>query len=167
MKEWFALYTVARKEKVLEREFAKQGTEAYLPMRKELRQWKDRKKLVEVPLFPSYIFVKTESNTLYKLVGMTGAVKFIYFEGKPVPVPQHQIDSIKILLDRDIKFELQRSNVKVGDRVEIREGMFAGLTGVIKKEKKTTKFVVAVDALQVSLIIEVDKKEVLLVNNNK
>jgi transcription antitermination factor NusG len=162
MKQWFALYTQPRKEKVLDSELKKRGIESFLPLKKSLRQWKDRKKLVEIPLFPSYIFVNVDDNKLYEIVQVTGAVRFIYFEGKPVPVPQEQIDSIKILLEREIEFELQRNNVRVGDRVQIREGRFAGLTGVIRNERKKTMFAVIIDALQVNMTIEVDKAEVVL-----
>ncbi|MDR1848260.1 MAG: UpxY family transcription antiterminator [Bacteroidales bacterium] len=167
MKHWYALYTQSRKEKVLETELTKNGYEVFLPLRKELRRWKDRKKMIEVPLFTSYIFVKAETKELPLIVQITGAVKFIYFEGKPIPVPQHQIDSIRILLEREIEFELQRTNVKVGDRVQIREGRFAGLTGVVRNEKGKTLFAVVIDALQVNMTIEIDKNEVVLLNKNK
>ncbi|MDR1006031.1 MAG: UpxY family transcription antiterminator [Bacteroidales bacterium] len=164
MKQWFALYTQPRREKALDKELAKRGIEAYLPLKSTLRQWKDRKKRVDMPLIPSYLFVKTEIQDFYNVLQLSGAVKFVYFEGKPVPVPQHQIDSMRLLLDKEIEFEMRLADVHVGDRVRIREGRFAGLTGIVKNEKGKTRFCVVVDVLRLDLTIEIDKEEVQLVD---
>ena len=163
MKQWYALYTQYNKERSLEIEFKKRNIEAFLPMSKKLRQWKDRKKLIDVPLFPSYIFIKEEAVKLYDILQIQGCVRFVFFEGKPVAVPDYQIESIKILLEREMEFEIESTNVKIGDRIKIREGKFAGLCGVIKHEQNKTKLSVIIDALHLDMTIVVDKSEVQLV----
>ncbi|MDR0790838.1 MAG: UpxY family transcription antiterminator [Bacteroidales bacterium] len=167
MKQWFALYTQPRKEKVLDAEFKKRGIESFLPLKKSLRQWKDRKKLIEVPLFSSYVFVREEATNLYGVLQIPGCVRFIFFDGKPVPIPDYQIESVRILLEQEVEFELKSANAKVGDRVKIREGRFSGLCGVIKHEQNKTKFSIVIDALQVDMSIIVDKSEVQLVETIK
>ncbi|HBN04651.1 MAG TPA: antitermination protein NusG, partial [Bacteroidales bacterium] len=97
MKRWFALYVQPRKEKVVEKELLKIGYEVYLPLKQELRQWKDRKKLIEVPLIPSYVFMNINEREMWDIVRINGCVKFIWFNGKPCPIPDSQIDSIKLL----------------------------------------------------------------------
>lgn len=164
MKAWFALYVQPRKEKVVEKELLKRGYEAYLPLKKELRQWKDRKKIVETPLIPSYVFAFIEENDMWEIIRISGCVKFIWFNGKPCPIPNEQIDSIKLLLKNDIEIELQtQTKPSLGDKVRIIEGVCAGLVGAIKHMKTNNNFSIGIDALGIDLTITLDKSLLQLV----
>jgi len=94
-KKWYALYVRSRFEKksawVLERD----GVEVYLPLIKRVKQWSDRRKNVEEPLFKSYVFVHTDLRDYYEILNSPGVVKFICFEGRPVDMPDNQIVAIK------------------------------------------------------------------------
>lgn len=80
MKQWFALLVQPRKEKVVEKELLKNGFENYLPCKKELHQWSDRRKLVSVVVIPSYIFVRIDPKEMYNVLILPHTVRFIFFE---------------------------------------------------------------------------------------
>ena len=98
-KSWLANYVKSRAEKKVALEFQKFGIDHFLPLVKELRQWSDRKKWVEVPLFRSYIFVHIEPNEYFQVLQVTGAIRYITFEGKAAVIPNQQIEAIRYYLN--------------------------------------------------------------------
>tara|TARA_R110001583_G_scaffold8896_2_gene41991 strand:- start:43352 stop:43897 length:546 start_codon:yes stop_codon:yes gene_type:complete len=127
---WYALYTRSRSEKKLYSELEKKGIEAYLPLKKELRVWSDRKKWVETPLFNSYVFVKVSDREYYDAVNSYWAVRYVCFESGAVPIPDSQIESLKLFLEdtkRDV--ELTQSSMKKGDHLEVTLGPLKGVRG--------------------------------------
>ncbi|MDD3667491.1 MAG: UpxY family transcription antiterminator [Bacteroidales bacterium] len=163
MKRWFALYVQPRKEKVVEQELLKRGYEVYLPIKQVLRQWKDRKKIIEVPLIPSYIFMNIEEREMWNIVRINGCVKFIWFNGKACPIPDNQIDSIKLLLEKKVEIEQTSINPSSGDLVRIIEGDFTGLVGVFLHKKEKNNFAVRVTSLGIDLTITIDESNFELV----
>lgn len=163
MKRWFALYVQPRKEKVVEQELLKRGYEIYLPIKQELRQWKDRKKIIEVPLIPSYIFMNIEEREVWDIVRINGCVKFIWFNGKPCPIPDNQIDSIKLLLEKKVEIKQTSINPSSGDLVRIIEGDFTGLVGVFLHKKEKNNFAVRISSLGIDLTITIDESKFELV----
>lgn len=163
MKRWFALYVQPRKEKVVEQELLKRGYEVYLPLKQELRQWKDRKKLIDVPLIPSYIFMNIEEKEMWDIVRINGCVKFVWFNGKPCPIPDNQIESIKLLLAKNVEIEQTSINPSSGDLVRIIEGKFTGLVGVFLHKKRKNNFAVRVASLGIDLTMNIDESKFELV----
>lgn len=163
MKRWFALYVQPRKEKVVEQELLKRGYEVYLPIKQVLRQWKDRKKIIEVPLIPSYIFMNIEEREMWNIVRINGCVKFIWFNGKACPIPDNQIDSIKLLLEKKVEIEQTSINPSSGDLVRIIEGDFTGLVGVFLHKKEKNNFAVRISSLGIDLTITIDESKFELV----
>ena len=128
--KWYALYTRSRSEKKLYRELEEKGIEAYLPLKKELRVWSDRKKWVETPLFTSYVFVKVSNREYYDAVKSCWAVRYVCFENHAVSIPDAQIESLKMLLEdtkRDV--ELTQNSLKKGDHLEVTIGPLKGVRG--------------------------------------
>ena len=128
--KWYALYTRSRSEKKLYRELEEKGIEAYLPLKKELRVWSDRKKWVETPLFNSYVFVKVSDREYYDAVNSYWAVRYVSFENRAVPIPDFQIESLKLFLEdtkRDV--ELTQRSLKKGDHLEVTLGPLKGVRG--------------------------------------
>ena len=166
-KKWYALYVQPRKEKVVDRELTKRGYESYLPLRKELHQWKDRKKMVECPLFNSYVFVRIFENQQWDVLQVPGAGRFVWFGGRPAAVPDYQIESVKILLERSVDFDLENEYIEKGDLVRIEGGNFAGLTGMVKYCDNGPKFVVAIDSIGINLTVSVDRKDLEKMKNVK
>ena len=123
---WYAAYTKPRNEKkALERLLAA-GIETYLPIQRRLKQWSDRKKMVEEPLFRSYIFVRITQKDYYNVLNTYGVVRYVTFEGKAVPIPNNQIDLIKNLLEQNVEIEAVEESLEPGTRVEVKFGSLIG-----------------------------------------
>ncbi|MDD4114305.1 MAG: UpxY family transcription antiterminator [Massilibacteroides sp.] len=130
--EWYVLYTAPRAEnQVLER-LIKLGIECWLPLHRSPRVWSDRVKLVDMPLFSSYVFVKCKGPELYSMLTIYGVVKIIYYDGKPAVVRQSEIDSIQQFLEEASCHELC-----IGEEVEILCGAMKHVSGKVKRIKKT------------------------------
>ena len=91
---WYAVYTRSRSEKSLMELLKEKGIEAYVPLRKVIHQWSDRKRLVEEPLIRSYCFVKVSNKDYYEVLNTQGAVRYIWFSGKAASIPERQIDTL-------------------------------------------------------------------------
>ena len=99
---WYAVYTRSRYEKKSAFLLNEQGIEAYVPLRRVLRQWSDRRKLVFEPVIHSYVFVKANKMLYEKVLGIEGVVRYIYFGGKPAPIPDRQIETMKTVVGTDL-----------------------------------------------------------------
>ncbi|WP_396157239.1 UpxY family transcription antiterminator [Flavobacterium sp.] len=140
---WYAVYTVSRQEKKVATRLAEIGMEVYCPMIIQERQWSDRKKKVEVPLLPSYVFVKLESHDRELVFQVSGIVRYLYWLGKPAIIKDAEIDILqKWLQDKVISFEVV--GIQKGTLYEIPSGPFIGQKGIVEK----------IDKSQITLILE-------------
>ena len=155
--QWYAVYTNPRAEKQVYERLLENKIEAYLPLKKTIRQWSDRKKIVEMPLLSSYVFVKTFPKAFPLVYKIYGLVKFVSFEGKPVAIPQKQIDIIRILIDSDAEIEVTSENFAKGDSVEVVCGVLTGLVGELIKIGSNSRFVVRIDKLNQNLILKIPR----------
>lgn len=158
MKEWFAIYTNPRAEKAVNILLQKKGIEVFLPIRKVLKQWKDRKKWVEEVLFNSYIFVNITKSEYLDVLKTHGVVKFIIFEGKPVSIPENQIEIIRKLINNEFIFEVEDSILSKGDKVEVTNGVMKGLKGILVNFKGKNNVAVVLNELNKTIIIDIDKR---------
>ncbi len=127
---WYAIYTRSRSEKKLYSELEEKGIEVYLPLKKELRVWSDRKKWVESPLFTSYLFVKVSDREYYEAINSCWSVRYVCFESRAVPIPDSQIESLKLFLeDTKRNVELTKHSLKKGDYLEVTFGPLKGVRG--------------------------------------
>ena len=152
---WYAVYTRPRAEKQVAERLREQGIEAYLPLQKKLRQWSDRKKWVETPLFSSYVFVKIDRRFYDDVLRTNGVVKYITFEGKAATIPQEQIDNLKIVVDSNAEVETRWEKFAKGERVKVNGGALRGLTGGLISDGGRRKVLVRVDRLDQNLVVEV------------
>lgn len=159
MRTWYAIYVKSRAEKKVGLEFLRTGINYYLPLRKVLKQWSDRKKWIEEPLFKSYVFVNIEQKDYYKVLQTFGVVKYITFEGKAVPIPPQQIDAIKYFLDEKYPDVSPPDNWKKGQLVEVVSGSMAGLTGKLVEFKGKHWLGVEIEAIGHSIIIQIQKNK--------
>ena len=153
--KWYVLYTAPRAEKVAYQELIDHGYEAFLPMFKTLKVWKNRqKKLVEQVLFPSYIFIYTTESELYRIKQVPKIVTFIHCGGKPSVVPSKDIDCVKIMLklDQNVTTETEFTE---GENVRILYGPLAGYEGVLIKKKGKTRFGIEVCNINQTVFIDV------------
>ena len=125
--QWYPVYTRSRAEKKAYDELCKKGIQSYLPLKKTVKQWSDRKKVIDEPLIKSYLFVRI-SNKEYATVLMTnGVARFLYFSGRIASIPEQQINDLKLLLATDADLELIELDIEPGERVLIKAGPFKGM----------------------------------------
>lgn len=132
---WFALHVKPRHEFLVQGDLARNGMEVYLPVVNKLSQWKDRKKLVDFPLFPGYLFsrVLPVSDHFLELVKTRGVVRILSaVPGRPTPVPEREISALKALLASEKELDIH-PELQAGKVVRIKSGVFEDVTGVISK----------------------------------
>lgn len=130
---WYALHVRSRHEFVASADLQKKGIESFLPSIVRVSQWRDRKKRVEFPLFPGYMFVHIppHSEAFLRVVKSRGSVQFISLEpGHPTPVPDDEIDSLRILLESGKPLDVY-PGLAPGSRVRLKRGVLAGAEGVL------------------------------------
>jgi transcription antitermination factor NusG len=153
--KWYAVYTRARFEKQVWERLIEQGIEAYLPLIKTMRQWSDRKKMVEIPLFSSYVFVKIDRRNYDRVLQTFGVVKYITFEGKAATIPDEQINNLKIITNSKEKIETNWERRKKGDKVIVSAGSLKGLKGELISDGERQKVLVRIDSIDQNLTVEV------------
>ncbi len=156
IRKWLAVYTRPRWEKKVNQLLVEKGMESYCPLNKVRRKWSDRIKVVEEPLFKSYVFVKVSEEDR-SIVRMTnGAINFVYWNGKPAVIKDREITAIKRFLDEYENVEARPAELKVNQRVRVTNGMLMDHTGkVVDIRHKIAK--VAIDSLGYILIAYIDR----------
>jgi len=154
---WYAIQTRCRFEQKAATQLQNKGIETFLPLVKEIHRWSDRRQTVQVPLFPGYGFVRLTDSPASRLrilqtVGVTG---FVMFNGFPVPVPEQQLEDVRLLLAHEIACKAYPF-LKAGQRVRIRGGYLDGLEGILVSENKDHSLVVSIEAIQRSMAIRID-----------
>lgn len=131
---WYVLYTAARAEKQVAQKLNSYNVEVYLPLHLSPRKWSDRVKLIEMPLFSSYIFVKTTDEKLRTLVGISGISRIVFHNGSPAVVRDSEIEAIKLFIE---EARGKACNFNVDDDVLIACGPLKDKSGkLIKVGKK-------------------------------
>jgi len=158
---WYAVQTRSRFEQVVRAELSVKGVENYFATYQELHQWKDRKKVVEVPLFSGYVFVRfqDEDEALLQVLRTTGVVRILGASGAIEPIPDEEIDSIRRLLrsgDRCFPHPF----IREGAWVRVRRGVLAGIEGRLVRVKSQARLVLSVELLSQSVATEVDARDV-------
>ena len=148
---WYALYTESRQEKKVAARLAQLDIEVYCPLVIQVRQWSDRKKKVEVPLLPSYVFVKLEPNNRELVFQVSGVVRYLYWLGQPAIVKDAEIELMqKWLQDKVTSFEIV--GIQPGTLYEIPSGPFIGQKGIVEKVNKS-QITLVLEQLGVKIIL--------------
>lgn len=156
---WYAFYTRPRHEKKVEAQLIEKQIACYLPTRKVLRQWSDRKKWVEEPLFRGYIFVHGDNALRYRAVQTRGVVRVVMFGGKLAIVQDEEIEMIKRIL-RECENAEAAPRVQVGDEVEVRVGPLIGLRGRLEAFQNAHRLIIDVPSIRQAIRVTVDVREV-------
>jgi transcription antitermination factor NusG len=162
-KKWFAVYTRPRWEKKAHRLLEEKGIESYCPLNKVHRKWSDRIKIVDEPLFKSYVFVKVneEEKTLVRMT--QGVVNFIYWLGKPAIIKEKEIETIKKFLNDHHDVEVRAIDIKAGKKVMVQSGILMGKEGIVKKVLNK-KVEVIIESIGFALSAYIDKSKVILLD---
>ncbi len=165
--QWFALYTKSLNEKKVYVELQHLGIEVYLPMVTKWRQWSDRKKKIDVPLFRSYIFVKVSELEYFKVLNTPGVVRFITFEGKAVAIPENQIIAIRQYLNEfdEISEEEEEMKLQEGQLVRIKTGPMEGLIGKMLKYKNKMRLMINIESIGHVITLNIQRSKVEPIKN--
>ena len=148
---WYALYTKPRAEKRVSERLQAEGIECYLPLHRSPCVWYDRVKIVDKPLFSSYIFVRCSEWELRTLLSDYGVLRIIYYCGKPAIIRQKEIKAIQLFLE-----QAENRELCVGEEVEILSGAFKRISGKIRKIKKKYLFLY-IEQIEATVCVDVSK----------
>lgn len=158
---WYACYTRARHEKQVEQLLRQRGFESFLPLIPRVRQWKDRKKLVEFPLFPSYVFGRFTLKELHGVLTTPGVSTVVRASGYPTPIPEHDIENVRLfaraIAETGVEPE-QRPYLVEGQWVKVLEGPFEGVEGIVIEQRGRKRVLVGVEAIGQGLEIDIDAR---------
>jgi transcription antitermination factor NusG len=154
-RQWFAVYTSARHEKTVARQLEERCIEKFLPLYRSWRRWKDRRKLVELALFPSYVFVRIAARDKLRVLQVPGVVSLVTFNGQLATLPDREIHALRSGLDHGV-FAEPCPYLRVGRRVRVTAGPLAGAEGILVKKKHKCRVVISLDVLMRSVTVEVD-----------
>ena len=155
---WYAVYTRPRWEKKVAALLAGKRIEHYCPLNKVMRQWSDRKKLVEEPLFSGYVFVRTTDADKWRIKEIDGILNYVYWLGKPAIIADQEIQTIKRFLNEHQSVQIQPLKLQPNDRVKIGSGPFMDKEArVIAQNDK--KAILEIPALQMRLTVHLAKTE--------
>jgi transcription antitermination factor NusG len=151
---WYPLQTRYQCEKKVDAALRHEGFESFAPMQLETRQWSDRTKLVESPLFPGYTFVRMEAEPelLIKVLRLPGLVRFVMSGRELVAVPNEEIETVRALVQSSISYQ-PGPFPAVGARVRIHGGFLEGVEGILTAQTGRGEIVISVGAIQRSLKI--------------
>ena len=162
-KKWFAVYTRPRWEKKVHKLLQEKGIECYCPLNKVHRKWSDRVKIVEEPLFKSYLFVKVNEDEKTPVRMTDGVVNFIYWLGKPAIIKEKEIETIKRFLNDHHDVEVRPIDIAAGKKVMVQSGILMGKQGTIKKVLHK-KVEVVIESIGFILTAYIDKTKVILID---
>ena len=154
---WYALYTRPRHEKKVHDQLMEKGVESFLPLQKEKRNWKDRRKVVEMPLFNGYVFINIHLKDRYTALQTHGVVRLVGFGGEPACIPDWQIEQLqRVIVDSD-SFQAEEY-LKVGDYVEITGGPLKGIRGYLRESRGESRVAILIDGIYQSTSFIVDRE---------
>lgn len=154
-KNWHVIYTRSRAEKKVAEELTNKGIENFLPIQKQLRKWKDRKKWVEVPLISGYCFVRISRKEYDEVLQTNHVVCYVTFNGKAATVPEKQMQDLKRLTEQnDVEVNVTHENFEPGQKVEIIAGPMMGIRGELVEARGKQKFILRFE--QISSIFHIE-----------
>lgn len=158
---WYVVYTRPRWEKKVAKMLDERGLESYCPLNKIYRKWSDRKKTVFEPLFKGYVFVRVDEEHKWEVKNIDGILNFIYWNGKPAVVREHEIKTIKKFLSEFAEVEVQDNNLAVSTAVTIKQGILMNYHGIIL-EVMGNKAKVQIESMGLQLSAIFEKKNLEL-----
>jgi transcription antitermination factor NusG len=153
---WFAIQTRPRYEKKVISELQEKDINAFLPLFSVARRWSDRKKVVHLPLFPGYVFVRVVPTlgARVSILRTNGVTSFVGVRGIGTPIPDREIEALRTVIQQNVAFE-PYPYLKIGERVCIRGGCLDGIEGMLTAINGDQSLVVSVEAIQRSIAIRI------------
>jgi len=157
--DWYAAYTHSRHEKKVAQLLQERGIEHFLPIYHSVRLWKDRRKELELVLFPGYIFAGIDVAQKLRVLQLPGVVRFVTFNGQPARLASEDIDALRNALRHGMRAE-HHPYLTAGRRVKVVRGPLTGARGVLLRLKTNCRIVISIDVIMRSVSVEVDESDV-------
>jgi len=153
---WFAVHTRSKCEKKVATQLSEREINCFLPTVKEVRLWSDRRKVIDQPLFPGYVFVRIppEDTMRVTVLRTNGVAGFVGIQGQGIPIPDGEIENVQLLLSSKVPYQ-PYPFLRVGQKVRIRGGFLDGVEGILAAKNSDRSVVISVDLIQRSLAVRV------------
>ena len=148
---WFAIQVVPRHEKSVDKilEYSVR------------RRWSDRVKVIEEPLFPGYVFCRSQRNLVETVRGFPGMIRIVAFGGRPHPIPDKEIEALQQIVRGEREYSAG-PYLSAGEKVRVVSGPLTGTIGIITQFKNRDRLVISLDVIMKSVSVEIDQSEVVL-----
>ena len=154
-KSWYVVYVRSHHEKKVHLLFIDKGIESSLPLIKTTRQWSDRKKKVEIPLFRGYVFVRIDINKdMLNILQTDGVVKFIGIRSKPSRIPDNEIHWIHMMMEKSFEVRNEKE-MPVCEKVHVIAGPFKGIEGTVIRTGNRSRLVVLIETIMHAVSVEI------------
>ena len=156
--QWIAIRSKPRSEKIVSSELERKGIEVFLPLIKKRQQWSDRKKWVDFPLFPSYLFARIELKNSIFILSTRGVNTIVKFGDRAITVDNKVVDSLRLVLEGGYDLH-QIKYFTIGDQVKVIDGPMKGVLGIVKtKNNNDNRLVIKIDALQQAVAMHINSE---------
>ena len=157
---WFAAYTCARHEKSVARQLEERKIDCFLPLYKSWRRWADRRKEIELALFPSYVFVHIDPKDRLRVLQLPGVVRLVCFNGSPAALPKFEIEGLRSGLEHGV-YAQPHPYLRAGRRVRVVRGPLSGTSGILVRKRDKLRFVISIDVLMRSVAVELNADDIV------
>ena len=154
---WYAVTTKPRHEKVVAERLQENCIETFLPTASTVSQWKDRKVVIQRPLFPGYVFTHVEPQLRTNVYGVPGVMSMVCFNGRPAEIDANEIEAIRLCVATRTRHE-PHPYLSSGESVRVKAGALAGLQGIVVRHKNRCRIVVTISLIHKSLALEIDSE---------
>jgi transcription antitermination factor NusG len=158
LENWYAIYTFPRHEKRVAEQVEQRSFPCFLPLYRSVRRWKDRRKELELVLFPGYVFVRMALASKLLVLQVPGVVRLVSFNGQPAVLPIAEIEGLRTRWSSELKVE-PHPYLRVGRRVRVHSGPMQGLEGIIVRRKDCCRIIFSIDLIMRSVAVEVDEAD--------
>jgi transcription antitermination factor NusG len=156
---WYAAYTFPRHEKCVALQLQRRGFDHFLPLHQEVHRWKDRRKIVELALFPGYVFVRMSLKEKLGVLQTASVARLVSFQGRPAALPDAEIEALRNGLAVNLRAE-PHPYLELGRKVQITGGPMAGATGILVRRKQSFRVVLSIAMIQRSVAVEIDVRDI-------
>ena len=157
---WFAIRTAPRHEKRVNERLLSHGIESFLPLWQKLNRWKDRRKLIEVPLFSSYCFAHFALRDRLRVIKTVGVLNIVGYGRGPEPLEDEEIESLKTLVSSSLRYD-PCPDLKEGMRVEVVHGPLKSVRGTLIRKDAKYRLLIAVNLIRQGAIVEIDASDIV------
>ena len=159
---WYALRTRSRHEKRVRDQLLQRNVDTFLPLCESWRQWKDRKKKIDLPLFPGYCFARFPLMDRLRVLTVLGVANLVSIDGRPEPIPEDELAAIQRLVSTKLQYD-PHPFLEEGMDVEVVRGPLAGVRGKLLRKDRVTRLVLAVTLVRQSALVEIHPADVVRV----